>query len=848
MVRRRRALLVLSLAAVARLLASPGGALARADAPPTPEDAARVKFFEEKVRPILQANCVKCHGGEKTKAGLRLTSRAAVLAGGDTGPAVVAERAGESLLMQAVGYANDKLQMPPSGKLPQADIDVLGTWVEMGLPWTPGHEEAVPAPAADAHGPPKVDDKARAFWSFKPVVRPAVPEVARREWVRNPVDAFVLAKLEAKGFAPAEPADKVALIRRATYDLTGLPPTPAEVEAFVADARPDAYEQLVERLLASPHYGEKWGRHWLDLVRFAETNSYERDGRKANAWRYRDYVIRSFNDDKPYDRFLTEQLAGDEMPGADLNPDAIVATGFYRLGIWDDEPVDREQARYDGLDDIVATVGQTMLGLTVDCARCHDHKIDPVPQRDYYKLLAFFQNIHDFQNGGPADQIPIFTAATGRDAYAAQFKEYEQRVRAARAAVEEMQRDYNQLVQGERAANEAGAAAEATPPKPIEADGGRVLGPERFARYKQLQKELDRVVREAPTAEKALAVSEFGPQPRETFVLLRGNAHSPGPKVEPGFLEVVSPTEPTIPPPPPGARSSGRRTVLAQWVTSRDNPLTARVMANRIWQYHFGRGIVRSSSNFGYAGDAPTHPELLDWLAAEFVDKGWGMKHMHRLVMTSSAYRMSSAPNPAALAADPRNDLMWRFDMRRLTAEEIRDSILAANGTLNPKMFGPGVFPAIPREVMLGQSRPGEGWEQSPPEEAARRSVYVHAKRSLRVPIIEGFDGAETDKACPVRFVTVQPTQALGMLNGEFLNAEAAKLAERVRKEAGSDVGTQVKLALRLVTSREPSIDEVGRGMKLLTELTESEGVPADRAMNYLCLVALNLNEFVYLD
>ena len=845
MVRRRRALLILSLAAAACLVASPGDVFAQAGAPTAVEDAARVKFFEEKVRPVLQAHCVKCHGGEKTKAGLRLTSRSAVIAGGDTGPAVVPERAGESLLMQAVGYANDKLQMPPSGKLPQADIDVLGTWVEMGLPWTPGHEEAVPAPAADAHGPPKVDDKARAFWSFKPLVRPAVPEVARREWVRNPVDAFVLAKLEARGFAPAEPADKAALIRRATYDLTGLPPAPAEVEAFVADARPDAYEQLVERLLASPHYGEKWGRHWLDLVRFAETNSYERDGRKPNAWRYRDYVIRSFNDDKPYDRFVTEQLAGDELPGADTNPDALVATGFYRLGIWDNEPADRELARYDGLDDVVATVGQTFLGLTVDCARCHDHKLDPIPQRDYYKLVAFFQNIHDYTDGGPHDQVPLAASAADRAAIEARQVERRQQIELARVAVNEAEDNFRQLLAGEPG---RGVVSDQELPSLIASEGARVLGRERYEQYQTLRKNLQALRQSPDPSDMALAVTERGPQAPDTFVLLRGNVQSKGPKVEPGFLEVISPSEPTIPPPAPGARSSGRRTVLAQWVTSRDNPLTARVMANRIWQYHFGRGIVRSSSNFGYQGDAPTHPELLDWLAAEFRDGGWGMKRMHRLVMTSSAYRMSSKPNPEALAADPRNDLMWRFDMRRLTAEEIRDSILAANGTLNPKMFGPGVFPAIPREVMVGQSRPGEGWGKSPPEEAARRSVYIHAKRSLRVPIIEGFDAAETDKACAVRFVTVQPTQALGMLNGEFLNAEAAKLAARVRKEAGTDIGKQVKLALRLVTSREPTIDEVGRAMKLLTDLTESEAVPADRAMDYVCLVALNLNEFVYLD
>jgi hypothetical protein len=803
-------------------------------------DPAHVQFFEERVRPILQANCVKCHGGEKTKAGLRLTGRKAVLAGGDSGPAALPEGAGESLLIEAVSYKNDKLQMPPSGKLAQADIDALTQWVGMGLPWTPGQEDDTVAAPAGAHGPPKVDDKARAFWSFKPVERPAVPEVSRKDWVRNPIDAFILARLEATGFSPAEPAEKVALLRRATYDLTGLPPTPAEAEAFLNDQSADAYEKLVDRLLASPHYGEKWGRHWLDLVRFAETNSYERDGRKPNAWRYRDYVIRSFNDDKPYDRFLKEQLAGDEMPDADTNADAIIATGFYRLGIWDDEPVDREQARYDGIDDIVATVGQAFLGVTLDCARCHDHKIDPIPQRDYYRMVAFFQNVIDYGNGAPGDQRPIFAGASGdRAAYDARMRAHAERVRAARAAVEEMQRDYNQLTDGEVQAGK--------PRQPIEVDGARVLGAERFDRYQKLRQEFERVLREEPT-EKALAVSEYGPVARDTFLLIRGNAHSPGAKVEPGFLEVVSPSEPTIPPPPPGARSSGRRTVLADWITSKSNPLTARVMANRIWQYHFGRGIVRSSSNFGYQGDAPTHPELLDWLASEFTDRGWSMKQMHRLIMTSSAYRMSSAPNEQALASDPRNDLLWRFDMRRLTAEELRDSILAVNGTLNPTMYGPGIFPHIPREVMLGQSKPGDGWDSSPPEEAARRSVYIHVKRSLRVPIVESFDGAETDKSCPVRFVTVQPTQALGMLNGEFLNGEARKLAERVRREAGGDYGKQVTLALRLVTGREPTVDEVSRGMTLVTDLAEKEALPHDKAMDYFCLVALNLNEFVYLD
>ena len=818
----------------------------------SPDD---IRFFEEKVRPVLQAHCVKCHGGEKTKAGLRLTSRDALLKGGDTGPAAVAGQAHKSLLLEAVGYKNDKLQMPPSGKLPQADLDALAKWVEMGLPWTAGDDAAHAAESTPPHaGPPKVDDAARSFWSFRPVARPGVPAVKEAAWVKNPVDAFILSKLEAKGFAPAPPAGKVTLIRRATYDLTGLPPTIAEVDAFVADSSPDAYEKLIDRLLASPRYGEKWGRHWLDLVRFAETNSYERDSKKPSTWRYRDYVIRSFNDDKPYDRFLKEQLAGDEMPDAGpSNPDPIIATGFYRLGVWDDDPADDVQHRYDVLDDLVATVGQTFLGMTIDCARCHDHKIEPIPQRDYYRLLAFFQNVNDYRNGGPGDEFTL----PDSPANAGAVKEREQQIEQLETETKDTEEVFLQLLSGEP--GRQGLTLDDAR-KLIRAEGLRVLGQDRFASYGAKRKKLRELQRSSATPT-ALCVSERGPTPPDTFVMIRGSAHSPGDKVEPGFLEVITPGDAVVPSPAPGAKSSGRRTVLADWIASERNPLTARVMVNRIWQYHFGRGIVRSSSNFGFQGDAPTHPELLEWLASEFVapalserseskgvSKAWSMKHMHRLLMTSSVYRMSSKPNEQALAADPRNDLMWRFDMRRLTAEEIRDSVLAANGTLNLAMYGPSVFPPIPRAVMQGQSRPGEGWGRATPEDAARRSVYVHVKRSLRVPILEAFDGAETDKSCPVRFVTVQPTQALGMLNGEFLNDEAKKLADRVKREAGDDVTNQIALAFRLMTSGEPAEKDVAAGVELFKGLTENDGAQPDQAMQYVCLVMLNLNEFVYLD
>ena len=827
------------IAALAVCLAWP--VVARAD-----EAAEKVKFYEQHVKPVLEAHCWKCHGAEaKVKGGLNLTSRALALQGGDIGPAIDEKKPGESLLLKAIGYKDEDLQMPPKGRLSDEQIATLTKWVEMGAPFPADAEKPKAASEPAGHkGPPQVDSpEAKSHWSFQPVKRPEVPAVKNKSWPRNPIDAFILSKLESKNMSPAAEAPRGVLLRRAYYDLIGLPPTPEEVKAFLEDTSPDAYEKVIDRLLASPHYGEKWGRHWLDLVRYAETNSYERDNPKPNAWRYRDYVIRSFNQDKPYDMFLKEQLAGDEMPDAETNPDRMIATGFYRLGIWDDEPTDPLLAKYDGLDDIVTVVGQVMLGVSIDCARCHDHKIDPVPQKDYYKLIAFFQNINHYKNGGPTDETPLFSEPGTREAYAQRAAEREQRKKMAQDAVAEMHRDFIQLISGEAEFKDA-TVADAN--QLIRKHGRRVFGEDRFKRYQQLRNELRALERPDRNVELALCVTEAGPTPPETYVWVRGNAGVKGAKVEPGFLEVLGATSPVVA--TPTKKSTGRRTVLADWIASKENPLTARVMVNRIWQYHFGRGIVRTSTDFGFQGERPTHPDLLDWLAAQFTARGWRMKEMHRLMMTSSAYRMSSQGDPAALAADPQNNLMWRFDLRRLTAEEIRDSILQVNGTLNLKLHGPSVYPPIPKEVMAGQSMPGKGWETTEGGDGRRRSVYVHVKRSLRLPVIEAFDGPETDKPCPVRFVTVQPTQALGMINSAFMNEEAEKLAERLRKEAGDDVRKQVERGLQLVTSRTPVEKEVARGLELIEKLVKEDGATPEVALRYLCLVALNLNEFVYVD
>jgi hypothetical protein len=796
-------------------------------AEPSPE---AVRFFESRIRPVLVDNCFKCHADKKQRGGLRIDSRAALLTGGDQGPALVPGKPDESLLLKAIRH-EDELKMPPTKKLAKEQIADLTQWVRMGAPW-PSSDAPAPAPGKREF---QISERDRAHWAFQPIKRPTLPIVKNQQWVRNPIDAFILAKLESRRFAPNPPAAKRELFRRVFYDVTGLPPALREVEQFVADASPDAYEKLVDRLLASPRYGEKWGRHWLDLVRFAETNSYERDGRKPNAWRYRDYVIRAFNDDKPYDRFLREQLAGDEMP--DAGADGIIATGYYRLGIWDDEPTDHEQARYDGLDDIVATTGQVFLGLTVDCARCHDHKIDPIPQKDYYRLLSFFHNINSYRNGGPTDERPIVSESENQYAF-------EQKRDELQGTLSVFETDFRKLYEQIH-----GKGPEARDlPRLIRSEGAKLLGGERYQRYAERRRELQILVRRKIGGEAALCVTESGSRAPDTFVLIRGNAHVKGDKVEPAFPVVLGGVKPVLSSPPTGAKTCGRRLALANWIASPANPLTARVMVNRIWQYHFGRGIVRSSSNFGLQGDKPTHLELLDFLAVEFVRRGWSMKAMHRLILTSNAYRMSSRSNDKALSADPTNDLLWRFDMRRLTAEEIRDSILALSGTLNLKMYGPGVYTPIPREVLAGQSMPGNGWGQSPFPEQCRRSVYVHVKRSLLTPILESFDTAETDRSTAVRFVTTQPTQALALLNGDFVHKQAALFAEHVRREAGGEREKQVRLALTLATTRPPRDGEVRRGVELIDALRTKDGLSEEGSLKSFCLVVLNLNEFVYLD
>ena len=806
------------------------------------------KFFHDEVETVLKAQCERCHGEEKDKGGLRLDSREAILKGGDSGPAVDLKKPDESLLIKAVTYEHEDLQMPPSGKMTQAQIEVFKKWVKMGLPWgeTKEHHVENSEGAPKSKMPVPVDAKAKSWWAFQPVKKQAVPKVKNTQWVRNPIDNFILARLEKASLKPAPFVGRAALLRRAYYDLVGLPPTPGEVQNFLNDQSPDAYEKVIDRLLASPQYGERWGRHWLDLVRYAETNSFERDGAKPFVWRYRDYVIKSLNDDKPYDQFLKEQLAGDEMPNA--TPETLIATGYYRLGQWDDEPSDVPQATFDELDDIVSTTAQTGLGLTVNCARCHDHKIDPISQKDYYKFVAFFRGVNRYgiRGGDSVEKMSLrpISPKEDQERFAKESAEYKAGLDELNKQLEEIEKtvraDFSNPEKEDFRArqNRAPILKKRVPAKLSQAD---------YDKYVEISTKRDELERKPPRGlEKALVVTEM-PEVPKTHVLFRGSPAGPTEEVQPGFLEVLGAPDPQIVP-IKEAQSSGRRLALANWIANKDNPLTARVMVNRIWQHHFGRGIVKSTSNFGYMGTPPTHPELLDYLSAEFVNNGWRLKPLHKLIMMSNAYRMGPHYDKKAALKDADNDLFWRFDMRRLDAEEVRDSILAVNGTLNLDGGGPSVYVEIPPEVLAGQSVPGSGWGKSSPEEAARRSIYIHVKRSLSVPILASFDAADTDQTCPVRFATTQPTQALSMMNSKFLGEQAQQFADSLKKQAGADIKEQVTLGLWRVLQRQPSAKEVERGMNLIRNLQQKEGLSEDAARRSFALVLLNLNEFLYLD
>jgi hypothetical protein len=692
-------------------------------------------FFEQRIAPVLRQRCVSCHNRQKTRGGLDLTTRERLLAGGDKGPVVVAGAAVKSRLLEQV--SGPMPRMPKQGaKLTPEEIADLRTWIDAGAEWPKT------IAALDGENKPRVGPD---WWALRPLVRPALPSVQTKDWVGTPLDSFILASLEARGLSPAPPADRRTLIRRVTFDLHGLPPTPAEIDAFVNDPTPDAYEKLIDRLLSSPRYGERWGRHWLDVVHYGDTHGYDKDKRRDNAWPYRDYIIRAFNNDMPYARFIREQLAGDVLEPT--NPDAVIATGFVAAGPWDfvghvelrEGTVDKEKTRLIDRDDMVSTTIGTFVSLTAHCARCHDHKFDPIPQRDYYRLQAVFAGVD---------------------------------------------RGNRQL-----------SASAATP--------------------------------------SVFALTSHALRP--IHILHRGDVEQPREEVGPGALACVSGPDAEFKVPRLDDEGA-RRAALAEWIADPRNVLTWRSIVNRVWHYHFGRGIVDTPNDFGWNGSRPTHPELLDWLAVEFRYGGGSFQQLHRLILLSSTYRQASTHNPANAQIDADNRFLWRMNRQRLDAEEIRDALLAVSGKLDLKMGGPGF------ELFRFKDDHSPVYDHSALEKihdpaTYRRTVYRFVVRSVPNPLLECLDTADPNLVTPVRNTTITALQALALLNDPFLVKQSEHFAERLQKMS-DDPGQQIEQAYRLAFGRRPRAEE----RAALAAYARKHGLA--NACRLLC----NANEFVFVD
>jgi hypothetical protein len=741
------------------LLASP--LLAQVPAPLTAVDAdhaARMtkglELFKTEVRPLLVDKCLKCHGGKRVESEFDLRDRDKLVRGGTAGAAVIPGNARDSLLYKLIAHAREPHMPHHARKLPEPALARIGAWIDLGAPYD--------QPLTDPREPESwtrrtISPAARGHWAFQPLHHVQPPPVTDPSWVRTPIDRFILARLEAVGLRPNAEACRCQLLRRVSFDLTGLPPTPEEVHQFLNDPAPDAYERLLDRLLSSPHYGERWGRHWLDLVRFAESHGFGHDSDRPTAYHYRDFVIRAFNADLPYDTFVKWQLAGDEYAPGDAM--ALTATGFLAAGVHSTQITKNEveKHRYDEMDDMLSVTGTSMLGLTVGCARCHDHKYDPIPQRDYYQLLAAFTT-------------------------------------AVRTEIE-----------------------------------------------------LPRKTAHAPVV-KALVTSEGLPAVRlhtqgddffqETHYLRRGDPQQKEGVARPGFLQVLT-TAPDADrrwraEPPRGSRTSYRRRALAEWLTDRDHGagrLLARVIVNRLWQHHLGRGLVATPSNLGLRGEPPTHPELLDWLAGKLIESGWRLKPIHKLILSSAAYRESSRFDPGKGRIDPDNRLCWYRPARRLEAEVIRDSLLAVSGLLDRKVFGPGTLDLGTR----------------------RRSIYFTVKRSKLIPMMQVFDAPDGLGSVAERPTSTVTPQALFLMNNPDMRLYAKGLADRIGSAAEQSVESAVRPAYLMALSRLPTAEELTDASAFLTQQTSSYGAARrgdarNRALADLCQVLLSLNEFVYVE
>jgi mono/diheme cytochrome c family protein len=852
---------------------------ARAVGPPlTPQ------VTEEDVLPIFQARCVTCHGKREQKGGLDLRAQSSRLKGGKSGPALVPGKPDESLMIQKIQSGEmppSELQVKYSVRPPtEAELKKLRKWIADGCPTPP--ENTV------ARGGPVITTEDRNFWAFQPPRRPPVPGVKQQHLVRNPIDAFLLQKLEEKNLAYSPQADPLVLLRRAYLDLTGMPPSPAEVALFLNDQRSNRYERLLDRLLDSPEYGERWARHWLDLAGYSDTEGFgEGAPFRPYAWRYRDYLIRAFNGNKPYDQFLAEQIAGDELSDykrAEVTQegiDRLAATGFLRTAAdptWEPEFAFLPE-RVNVIADEIQILTSAVMGLTVGCARCHDHKYDPIPQRDYYRLSAVLQTAYDPYDWVPPrerkldvaleyekKEVQVFNAPLKKElgrleqSLEAQAKPFRDKLLEERLAPlpEAVRQDLRQLVttpQDKRSELQKYLAEKFKETLQITTD-------DLIKRYEAFKTTAEPIRKEIGETEEKLrpephvrVLSDMGGEPSTSYLLRRGEPLNPGPPVEPGVPEVLTAgLEPyQVAPPWLGASSSGRRLALARWLTQSNHPLTARVMVNQMWMRHFGRGLVPTPSNFGRSGTPPSHPELLDWLATEFVRSGWSMKHMHRLMMTTTAYQQSSRKNPETLAVDPENSLLSRMTMRRLDAEQIYDSILKVTGRLYPRRFGP------PEEVEV---TPGKEVVAKGSEAGFRRGIYLLQHPTTPVTLLEVYDLPRMTPNCIERRQSNVATQALQMMNSGQMWELARHMAGRVIDEVGESREKQVDQVYLRALSRPPTPFEMRESLATLEELarhwpprleTDRVETPRQATANWLalaglCHTILNSADFMFID
>jgi hypothetical protein len=789
--------------AVSALLAcvSAAGAEAASGAK-LPPAAGRKIDFEGDVRPILERACLSCHGPKKQRGGLRLDKGEDALKGGNSGAVIKPGAGAASRLLHLVAGLEPDAKMPPGkGKeLSAAEVGVLRAWIDQGAAW--------PRTRAAAGGAVK-----SSHWAFAPISRTSPPAVKDNAWPRNGIDAFVLARLEKEKLSPSPEADRVTLLRRASLDLIGLPPTPEEVDAFLADARPDAYEQVVDRLLASPHYGERWGRHWLDAARYADSDGFEKDGGRPFAWRYRHYVIAALNRDLPYDRFAVEQIAGDLLPGASVEQKA--ATGFHRNTLTNNEGgVDREQYRVEAVVDRVNTTARVFLGLTLGCAQCHDHKFDPLSQREYYRFFAFFNS--DAEVNIPAPVIgyrPASEDTLSRKRKAAlesllgRQRYYLGKTVPARVALlEELNPVQRRALPASVRSALAAPAGSRTPGQKKQIENYITS---RDVEYKQLVKSISAMRKGGSGVVQApgMALGRF----RRTHVLLRGDFLRRGVEVAAGTPAVL---------PPLKAHVANRRD-LAHWLVRGDNPLTPRVAVNQVWHKYFGRGIVPSLDDFGTQGERPSHPELLDHMAGELMRRRWSLKELHRLIVTSATYRQASRVRPEVASRDPNNALLARQARVRLEAEVIRDVMLASSGLLVRSVGGPSVRPVQPAGVSELTYAGSARWVESTGADRYRRGLYTWFQRTSPYPMLMTFDAPDSNLCCVKRERSNTPLQALTLLNDAAFVECAQALGARVLAECKGDVPTRLRFAFRLCTARAPTETELARLERLYGEIRE---------------------------